>query len=160
VDRREINTPLGVIVLSASGLGLTGIEWQSGKFTSVEGAMSNPHLDRTEKWIDGYFRGQEMPLPTLDGAALTKFQFRVCKVLMEHAPFGQTATYASLARAVKSPGASRAVGSVMARQPWPILVPCHRVLKSDGQLGNYSAADGVITKKWLLNHESQRYSLG
>jgi methylated-DNA-[protein]-cysteine S-methyltransferase len=151
MGRCAVDTPLGRMVLTASAQGLTRIEWSNEQVRPT----SNPHLDNATAWVEGYFIGDPLPTPTLDGAALTKFQFRVCTTLIEHAPYGKTTTYGDLARAAKSPGASRAVGSVMARQPWPLLVPCHRVLKSDGGLGNYSAADGAITKKWLLEHESQ-----
>ena len=151
MDRRAVDTPLGRMVLTASAQGLTRIEWSDQQVRQT----SNPHLDDAVAWIVGYFCGDFLPTPTLDGEQLTEFQFRVCTTLIEHAPYGKTTTYHDLARAAKAPDASRAVGSVMARQPWPLLVPCHRVLKSNGGLGNYSAAEGVVTKKWLLEYESK-----
>ncbi len=88
---------------------------------------------------------------SLDG--LTDFQRRVireCKKI----PFGETATYGELARRVRSPGAARAVGSVMAKNCVPIIVPCHRVLASGGKLGGYSAIGGLTTKRQLLDLEA------
>ena len=68
-------------------------------------------------------------------------------------PYGSTLSYKELAALVGKPNASRAVGAAMANNPLPIFVPCHRVLKSDGSLGSYSAADSVKSKAWLIAHE-------
>lgn len=64
--------------------------------------------------------------------------------------WGRTASYGDLARQVGSPGAARAVGQAMARNPVPIIIPCHRVLGSSGKLGGFSAYGGVVTKERLL----------
>jgi len=68
-------------------------------------------------------------------------------------PYGDTASYGDLARRLGS--APRAVGQACARNPFPIVVPCHRVLGAGGALGHYSAGDGAATKRWLLDHESR-----
>lgn len=65
-------------------------------------------------------------------------------------PAGRTATYGEIAAALGEPGAARAVGQAMARNPCPIVVPCHRVLAADGSLGGFSAAGGTTTKLRLL----------
>jgi len=67
--------------------------------------------------------------------------------------YGQTISYGQLARRAGQPNAARAVGAVMARNPMPLLIPCHRVLRGDGQIGGFSAAGGVELKKKLLGHE-------
>lgn len=67
-------------------------------------------------------------------------------------PFGETLTYGALARLAQS--APRAIGQACARNPFPIIVPCHRVLAGGDRLGAYSAGDGPATKRWLLDHES------
>ena len=72
--------------------------------------------------------------------------------------FGDTITYAKLASAVGHPNASRAVGSVMAMNPWPILIPCHRVVRRDGIIGNYSGEGGTATKNRLLIHEGNEFN--
>jgi methylated-DNA-[protein]-cysteine S-methyltransferase len=69
-------------------------------------------------------------------------------------PFGQTRSYGELAALCGSPGAARAVGQVMAKNRYPLIVPCHRVLASDGKLGGFSAPDGLRMKKRLLALES------
>ena len=67
---------------------------------------------------------------------------------------GEVLTYGELAGRVHNPKASRAVGSAMATNPIPIVVPCHRVVRSGGGLGAYSGAGGAVTKQWLLDHEA------
>jgi len=66
-------------------------------------------------------------------------------------PVGETLSYGAVARMAGS--APRAVGQACARNPFPIVIPCHRVVGSGGAIGHYSGASGVVTKLWLLNHE-------
>ena len=89
----------------------------------------------------------------LDVDHLSRFGRRVvaaCRAI----PWGQVTTYGDLAAACGSPGAARAVGSVMARNRYPLVVPCHRVLASGGALGGYSAPNGLRMKRRLLAMES------
>lgn len=72
----------------------------------------------------------------------------LCKV-----PAGQTITYAELAKRAGSPGAARAVGTAMAKNPFPVIIPCHRVVAGNGKLGGYSGRGGVATKRQLLEME-------
>lgn len=65
--------------------------------------------------------------------------------------YGKTMSYAGLAKLLGS--SPRAIGQLCARNPFPILVPCHRILAAAGALGNYSAGNGAVTKQWLLDHE-------
>lgn len=84
---------------------------------------------------------------------LTRFGRRVvaaCRAIR----WGQVKTYGELAAACGSPGAARAVGSVMAKNRYPLIVPCHRVLAAGGALGGYSAPDGLRMKRRLLDMES------
>jgi len=85
---------------------------------------------------------------------LTPFGRRViaaCRAI----PWGQTKSYGELAVECDSPGAARAVGSVMAKNRYPLIVPCHRVLAAGGELGGYSAPDGLAMKRRLLAMEAQ-----
>ena len=66
---------------------------------------------------------------------------------------GETLTYGQLAKLAGSPHAARAVGGAMARNRWPLIVPCHRVVGSSGKLTGYSGEGGLKTKHWLLEHE-------
>lgn len=103
--------------------------------------------------IQGYLNGENVDLSpiSLDWSGLSPFQMRVLKQCQQ-IPYGLTTTYGQLAKAAGSPGAARAVGSAMARNRIPLLVPCHRVLPANG-LGQYSAGSGVHTKKKLLQME-------
>ncbi len=88
----------------------------------------------------------------IDTSAMTAFRRRVTERCRKIAR-GETLSYAELAELVGSPQAARAVGSVMARNPLPLVVPCHRVLGSAGKLGGYSAPGGLATKRKLLAME-------
>ena len=80
---------------------------------------------------------------------VSPFHRKVYKALCK-IPAGKTITYAELAKRAGSPGAARAVGTAMAKNPFPIVIPCHRVVAGNGKLGGYSGRGGVATKKALL----------
>ena len=111
---------------------------------------SEPPLEVTLQFAD-YFAGRRkrFTLP-LDYRFATPFQRLVFDVLLEVPP-GQVVSYGELARAIGRPQASRGVGSALAHNPLPILVPCHRVIRRDGTLAGYSA--GVHIKEYLLTLE-------
>lgn len=100
--------------------------------------------------MDRWARGEEVPVP-LDLEGLTAFQRRVLEEL-RRIPRGQTVSYAELARRCGRPRAARAVGQVVARNPVPLWIPCHRVVASDGSLGGYSGG-GPHVKRRLLELE-------
>ena len=87
-------------------------------------------------------------------AALTPFQ-RDALTALRAVRYGQTITYIQLARMAGRPKAARAVGSVMAVNPLPLIIPCHRVIKSDGAIGHFSAFGGTNTKKRMLELEKR-----
>ncbi len=91
----------------------------------------------------------------VDLSAMTAFRRKVTE-RCRRIPRGKTMSYAELAAAVGSPRAARAVGTVMSRNPLPILVPCHRVLGAAGKIGGYSAPGGLDTKRRLLELEARR----
>ena len=82
----------------------------------------------------------------------SKFQVKVWKELLKITS-GETRTYKEIAILIGSPNSARAVANACAKNPYPILVPCHRVIRSDGSLGGYSARGGVNKKKKLLEQE-------
>ncbi len=86
-------------------------------------------------------------------AKLTPFQWRVLKAVAE-IPLGETRTYAWVARAAGHPGAARAVGGALKRNPYPLIIPCHRVVRGGGQLGGYSGG-GPEVKARLLSLERE-----
>lgn len=85
----------------------------------------------------------------LDRSAVGEFEWRAYALARSIAP-GCTRTYGEIASALGEPGAARAVGQAMGHNPWPLVVPCHRVLAADGNPGGFSAAGGVATKLRLL----------
>lgn len=89
----------------------------------------------------------------LDLEHLTPFSRRVIAAC-RRIGWGQTASYGEIARMAESPGAARAVGSVMAGNRTPLVVPCHRVIASEGKIGGFSAPDGIRLKKRLLALEA------
>ena len=82
----------------------------------------------------------------------TKFQLKVWKYLKK-IPRGKLKTYSEVAKGVGKPLATRAVANAIGKNPYPIKIPCHRVIRSDGSLGGYSAKGGVKKKKRLLKKE-------
>lgn len=88
----------------------------------------------------------------LDERPLDDFRRRVYAATRAVGP-GQTATYGEIARAIGAPGAARAVGAALGQNPYPIVVPCHRVLAADGSLHGFSAAGGIRTKRRMLEIE-------
>lgn len=97
------------------------------------------------------FRARARYIAGLTGAS--KFERAVYKTLMG-IPYGQARTYQWVAQKAGRPGASRAVGNALAKNPLPIIIPCHRIIKSDGSLGNFSAIGGSRLKKQLLELEN------
>ena len=103
--------------------------------------------------IEHYFAGQPVKFRApLDWGGHGEFEISVWKACAGIG-FGHTLTYKALAEKVGKPRAARAVGMAMSRNPFPIVVPCHRVLKSDGSLGGYSGPGGVDFKRDLLEME-------
>lgn len=94
----------------------------------------------------------DVPLD-LDGQPA--FNLRVYEIARAIAP-GETSTYGQVARAMGEPGAARAVGKALGENPWPIVVPCHRVLAASGGMGGFSAPGGAETKARLLTLEKAR----
>ena len=103
--------------------------------------------------LDEYFKGkrQKFSVPLLLNG--TEFQKAVWRQL-EKIPFGQTVSYGDVARAVGSPRAFRAVGNANNKNNIPIIIPCHRVIGSNGKLVGFGS--GIWRKEWLLDHEKTR----
>ena len=112
-------------------------------------------LPRFRRQVVDYFAGKQIVFDvSIDLSDLPPFRAEVleaCRLI----PHGTTASYADLARAVGRPGAARAVGSAMATNPVPLVIPCHRVIRSDGSFGGFSSPRGVQQKKALLALEAE-----
>ena len=130
--------------------------------THLLGDQRGPQFDKTlfkslQEQIAAYYEGAyvnfgpEIPV-SLDGfRAFGASVLRKCRQLQ----FGQTITYGGLAGKSGRPAASRAVGSALAKNPLPLIIPCHRVLRTDGGLGGFSAPGGTAVKKKMLELERQ-----
>jgi len=105
--------------------------------------------------LEEYFLGsrQHFDLP-LDFRGLSPFSVTTLRNLCD-VPFGQTLTYGELAARCGSAHGARAIGRIMAANPFPIVIPCHRVVGAGGKLRGYSGGEGVPTKEWLLRFEAQ-----
>jgi O-6-methylguanine DNA methyltransferase len=155
-------SPIGCLTLACRDEALCGLRMEDQRHAS--GVEPSWVRDDDRFWdiaeqLRAYFAGDRssFDLPVrLEG---TPFQVAVWSALRD-IPFGETISYAELARRVGRPGASRAVGGANGRNPVAIVVPCHRVVAADGNLGGYGG--GLDRKRWLLDHEgaSGRWSNG
>ncbi len=116
----------------------------------------NEHLVRTRAQLSEYFAGTRRSFDLKLDLHGTEFQHKVWEAVQE-IPYAQSNSYAAIAQQIGDAGASRAVGFANSKNPILIIVPCHRVVRSDGTLCGY--AGGVERKRWLLDHEA-KYSSG
>lgn len=143
-----MESPLGPLTLLVSARGVRAIHY--GDVPGPAGAVDSDRPARPlAQQLNEYFRGRRrdfnLPLD-LQG---TPFQQKVWRALLR-IPYGKTASYADIARAIRRPHAFRAVGGANRRNPLPIVVPCHRVIGSDGALVGYGGRSGLGIKAQLL----------
>jgi methylated-DNA-[protein]-cysteine S-methyltransferase len=150
-----IDSPVGTLKLVASDRGLAAILWENDdpdrvRLGTLVEAADHPVLVETERQLAAYFAGTltRFDLP-LDFTG-TAFQKSVWAALLT-IPFGETRSYAAIARQIGRPGASRAVGAANGRNPISIVAPCHRVIGSNGTLTGF--AGGLAAKAHLLGLE-------
>lgn len=149
---KKITSPVGLLTLVASDEALVAILWDADKPSRIRpaiGSIDNRHpiLNDAERQLGEYFRNEreafELPLDP----AGTDFQKRVWLALRK-IPYGKTVSYADIAAKIGSPKSSRAVGGATGRNPISIVVPCHRVVGSDGSLTGFGG--GLDNKVTLL----------
>ena len=162
ITYRTIDTPVGSLLLAATEIGLVRVAFAVEDHDAVlhvladrisPRILSSPtRFDDVAREIDEYFAGRRHTFDVpLDWRLSTGFRQAVLRVLPTVA-FGHTASYAAVAQLAGSPKAVRAVGSACANNPLPVVVPCHRVVRSDGSMGGYLG--GAATKRLLLDLES------
>ncbi len=152
---KRLPTPIGELRLVANQEGLLTVLFpiDAHELPVLEGtSRARAHLSEASTALEEYFAGRRTSFEGLKLAPSgTEFQRQVWRAL-SRIPFGETVTYAGIARQIGRPSAVRAVGLANGQNPLPIIVPCHRVIGSNGALTGF--AGGIPTKKWLLEFES------
>lgn len=155
------DSPLGELLLVSGPRGLTRLAYIDGELDALLDELaqtrsprivaSTTTLDPWRRELDEYFDGRRRDFGApLDWAQMAPFQRRILRATAA-IPFGETATYAGVAAGAGSPRGSRAAGNALGANPLPIIVPCHRVLRSGGGMGGYTG--GVSRKHTLLELE-------
>lgn len=157
-----VSSPVGRLKLVASGRGLAAVLWPADpphrvRLTGHTEDAGHPVLAEAERQLAEYFAGQRKTFSLELDFAGTPFQRKVWNALLT-IPFGETRSYAQIAKQIGSPAAARAVGAANGRNPIAILAPCHRVIGSGGKLTGF--AGGLETKAYLLALERGRSSDG
>jgi methylated-DNA-[protein]-cysteine S-methyltransferase len=146
-------SPIGTIEIVGTEAGVSGLNFvdikEEAKARRPKGAPPKPVADAIAQ-LDGYFRGDRKTFAVKLDLRGTPFQMKVWDKLLR-VEFGKTTTYKALAKAVGRAAATRAVGGANHSNPVSIIVPCHRVVGSDGRLTGYGG--GLWRKDWLLRHE-------
>jgi methylated-DNA-[protein]-cysteine S-methyltransferase len=162
VAYRTLDTPLGSLLLAATPAGLVRVAYASEGHDAVLASLADKvsprilrapgRLDRAAREIDEYFVGSRthFDLP-LDLRLTDGFRREVIEHLSEIG-YGHRESYAAVAAAIGRPRAVRAVGTACARNPLPVVIPCHRVVRTDGSIGQY--VGGVDAKQTLLTLEA------
>lgn len=162
VAYRTVSTPAGDLLVAATPRGVLKVAWPTEDpdvvLEMLAGQVSPrvlhapARLDQAARELDEYFAGRRRVFGVdLDFRLAHGFR----RTVLDHLPdigYGSTASYAEVAAAAGRPAAVRAVGTACARNPLPVLIPCHRVIRSDGTLGQY--AGGAEVKRILLDLEA------
>jgi methylated-DNA-[protein]-cysteine S-methyltransferase len=158
-----IKTPIGPVGIVASPAGLSHVYLMRGASPDAERKLKRLHPDAVRddglmpelrRELGSYLSGRPVGFTApVDLAACTQFQRRVLRACAK-VGYGQTVSYGELARRVGCPAGARAVGGALARNPVPLVIPCHRVVAGNGTLGGFSAEHGVKLKQALLEMES------
>ena len=156
----EMISPLGPLFVAVSEHGVCAIEFVRRKPRFSTHSKMAARLEKDTRVVAPvmaqlreYFTGRRInfDLP-LDLSSLTPFQREVLAVT-RLIPAGQTWTYLQVAQEMARPNSARPVGQALAHNPIPIIIPCHRVIATDGSLRGYSGGSGLKAKRWLLQHE-------
>ena len=163
VDWCQLATPFGGLHLAATTDGVVGVWFGSASDAldalrrDLPGATfveNGPAVAAAKTQVEQYLRGERRQFElAIDWRRTNGFRRRVLEELAK-VPFGATVSYGELARRSGQPSAARAVGGIMAGNPLPVIVPCHRVIRRGGAIGGFAGARNAIdTKQWLLTHE-------
>ncbi|HXD55426.1 MAG TPA: methylated-DNA--[protein]-cysteine S-methyltransferase [Solirubrobacteraceae bacterium] len=148
-----LESPVGRLLAAGDEEGLLSLSIEGQRWTSGVGAgwrRAEAPFTELRRQLGEYFAGERREFELSLRFGGSEFRRRVWETLRA-IPFGETRSYGQLARSVGSPGAARAVGLANGRNPFAIVVPCHRVIGADGTLVGYGG--GLERKRWLLDHE-------
>lgn len=140
-------SPIGSIIVAADERGLTTLT-----FGEYENENPSEITNAAVKQLDEYFKGERKTFDLPLSPKGTDFQKKVWSELLK-IPYGEVCSYKDIAEKIRKPNASRAVGNANGKNPLAIIVPCHRVIASDGKLGGYSL--GLDKKEFLLTMEAK-----
>ncbi|WP_079735538.1 methylated-DNA--[protein]-cysteine S-methyltransferase [Salegentibacter salegens] len=149
-----LKTPLGTAKISGDEVGISAIQILDKEMPSSKEIPD--FLQSAVQQLDDYFKGNLENFNLKLNPKGTDFQQKVWKALSE-IPFGKTCSYLELSRKLGDEKAIRAVASANGKNPLWVVIPCHRVIGSDGSLTGY--AGGLYRKQWLLNHENNTSQL-
>jgi len=158
---KTMKSPVGELKLIATNRGLAAILWENDNpkrvpLSPLTENCEHPVLLETERQLNEYFDGKRKSFSLKSDPTGTEFQKKVWEALST-IPFGETRSYGEIAQQIESPKAVRAVGAANGKNPISIIVPCHRVIGSNGKLTGF--AGGLETKAFLLELESGNGSL-
>lgn len=156
---KQLDSPIGRLRLVATDQGLSHLLFDqlAGDDTDSDGdpaeADNHPVLAAAIAQLEEYFAGQRQEFDIPLDLTGTEFQ-RAAWSALASVPFGETRSYRQQAEAIGRPRAVRAIGAANGRNPVPIVLPCHRIVGSDGSLTGYGG--GLPIKEFLLNHEQEQ----
>ena len=150
----DYDSPLGEMLIVSDGEAICGLWFYGQKhFPSFDDLVEKDDsliFDNVKEWLDSYFKGKNPKIDFKLKPDGTQFRLKVWRVLSE-IPYGETLTYGEIARKISSEMSAQAVGGAVGHNPIAILIPCHRVLGSNGKLTGYAA--GLDKKIELLKIE-------
>ena len=153
-----VDSPIGVLELEAESDFISRIKFKEGNSLQLnKGIKQNgksPILVKASKQIDEYFNGNRKLFEVPFKLNVPPFYKKVL-LEVEKVKYGETASYGKIARMAENSKAVRAVGTANAKNPLPIIIPCHRIISSNGNIGGYSG--GLDKKLYLLDHESNLF---
>lgn len=156
VSLTRFTSPLGSIALYGSSAGITRVNLDEQTSKPDFSGPLFPILDKARRQILQFLESDRKVFDLkLDWDSVYNFQKDVLQLTL-NIPFGEVRTYGQLASQLHKPRAARAVGAALARNPMPILIPCHRVVASNGHLSGYLGSKGITTKQWLLEKEGHK----
>lgn len=148
MDQYSINTPIGALSIYGDDSGISEVVFQE---SNIDSEKIPNNLKEAVTQLTEYFEGKRNQFNLQLNPKGTDFQKKVWQQLLE-IPFGKTTSYQEMANKLGDPKVIRAAASANGKNPIAIIIPCHRVIGSDGSLTGY--AGGLHRKKWLLEHES------